>query len=849
MGAFRLSKWYMDCVAEDGEVVIAYAARLTWHAFTLHYASILTRKTADGEARTQTSVRATDEPTIADGALAWKSGPLDFSGRWSELGDAIERKIFESRDGDVTWRCVSPRARAEITIGDRVVRGRGYVEHLELTIEPWIMPIDELRWGRFVGEKSSLVWIDWRGAHEKKIALLDGEELGAFTVDPRAFDSERVKLAIEEGGALRAGAIKNTALAQIPGIERFPLRILAVDERKWCARATLESARGTDRGFAIHEIVQWPPWKPKRASDGALGKVLYGALFAIVIPALLVAWARATERVVHAPAIHAPRAGLALAIAGALTMIAGWFGLWRDGGGLPMNAFPPPRLATRGAYALFAHPIYLGFTAICFGASVAFGSASGLWLVSPAVALGTIAIVLGYERHDLAQRFGDRRPAPWIDVPPGGVARPTFARRVSALVFVIATCLLPSVATLTTHNAPAALFAASAPFGARSKSDVRAIVVRVLLGFAMLAPLPWLSSWFPAPSFVAFGALVAADAWTAHVRAPFRWLARAAAIALAALDDRRDGIAAAAIAYALAASVPSIWRWMRGLAERIANSWHETRFGAVRVINYGLWGGLAAGGGVFIIGTGTGPGHFAGVMAASLGGLVGAGLWAQKIEGSAALSRPYGFYGGLLGICLAGICAPLLGTPTWLLLGSVALSAPYIQAMGRVRCLVQGCCHGSPTSDAIGIRYHHPRSRVCRIAHLDDVPIHPTPLYSILWNVVTMIVIGRLWSLHAALNVIGGVYFVLNGLGRFCEEAYRGEPQTPIYARLRLYQWVAIAQVVAGALITALGEAPNAPPLAPNVGALVAGVVSGLLYWFALGVDFPESKRRLSRLA
>ena len=172
-----------------------------------------------------------------------------------------------------------------------------------------------------------------------------------------------------------------------------------------------------------------------------------------------------------------------------------------------------------------------------------------------------------------------------------------------------------------------------------------------------------------------------------------------------------------------------------------------------------------------------------------------------------------------------------------------------MQSMGRVRCLVQGCCHGHETSPAIGIRVRHPRSRVCRIAHLDDVPLHPTQLYSILWNVVTMGVVGTLWGLHAALHLIGGVFFVLNGLGRFVEEAYRGEPQTPIHAGLRLYQWVALGCTVAGVLITAVARSAPAPAPTPNLQTVWLGLAFAVINGVALGVDFPESSRRFSRLA
>jgi prolipoprotein diacylglyceryltransferase len=203
----------------------------------------------------------------------------------------------------------------------------------------------------------------------------------------------------------------------------------------------------------------------------------------------------------------------------------------------------------------------------------------------------------------------------------------------------------------------------------------------------------------------------------------------------------------------------------------------------------------------------------------------------------------------VLGICLAAFAGPLFGTPVWLLLGGYAVAAPYVQAMGRLRCLVQGCCHGSETTPEVGIRYHHPRSRVCRLAHLEGVPLHATQLYSILWNGVTMVVVGRLWSLHAALHLIGGVYMVLNGLGRFVEEAYRGEPQTPILARLRLYQWIALGQILAGALVTGLGSSGPAPSPLLNGVSVAAAAVFGVVTWFAMGVDFPESNRRFSRLA
>src|SRR4051794_41186195 len=134
------------------------------------------------------------------------------------------------------------------------------------------------------------------------------------------------------------------------------------------------------------------------SARGALaGRFLYGALFVAVLPVGLVLWARATHDIVQVPAIHDPGIGALVAACGAVIALAGMLALWKRGGGLPMNAFPPPRFVAGGIYAVAPHPIYGGFVIACAGVAVYAGSASGLWLVTPAVALGCAALVLGYE--------------------------------------------------------------------------------------------------------------------------------------------------------------------------------------------------------------------------------------------------------------------------------------------------------------------------------------------------------------------------------------------------------------------------------------------------------------------
>jgi prolipoprotein diacylglyceryltransferase len=122
-------------------------------------------------------------------------------------------------------------------------------------------------------------------------------------------------------------------------------------------------------------------------------------------------------------------------------------------------------------------------------------------------------------------------------------------------------------------------------------------------------------------------------------------------------------------------------------------------------------------------------------------------------------------------------------------------------------------------------------------------------LYSILWNLVCGLILGRVWFLRASPALILGLYLILNGLGRFVEESYRGEPQTPMVGRLRLYQVMAILSVVTGAAVTTINTASVTPdPELSWISVFTAAGV-GLAAWFALGVDFPHSNRRFARLA
>jgi protein-S-isoprenylcysteine O-methyltransferase Ste14 len=637
---------------------------------------------------------------------------------------------------------------------------------------------------------------------------------------------------------------------------------------------------------------------------GVLGRVAYGAAFTVALPALLVVWARRVEPLVPLRVPASAWAGVLLAAAGALLTTAAMTALAVHGRGLPMNAYPPERLVTRGVYALVPHPIYLGACLVSAGVSILCGSAAGFWLVTPVLALGCAALVLGHEEPDLEKRFG-RRASPLLVTVPSGDDAPRPVERGAVFVSV----LLPWVALyeafvflgvpddaravyfrfeerLRVVPATEILYAATyllvavAPLVARTRTDLALLARRGRL--AMLAVFPlylalplaapprpfagggalgrllaferaWDTPAAAFPSFHVIWAFLAAETWAARfpkARPAFRLLAAgiAASCVTTGMHAVLDVLAGLAVAFLVIRS-DAVWELLRRGAERLANSWREVRVGRVRVINHGAYAALGSGAGIFLAGVLAGRGAVPAVLLTACCGLAGAALWAQLVEGSPLLLRPYGYYGGVLGVLAGAAASPVLGVSPLLVVGAFSVAAPLIQAGGRLRCLVQGCCHGREAPSSIGIRYTHPRSRVTRLAHLAGVPLHPTQLYSILWNLEVGLVLARLWSAGAAPHLVAGLYLVLNGVGRFVEESYRGEPQTPVVLGLRLYQWMAAAGVLSGIALSMLPGAPSAPAPDPSLAAALGGAAFGLVTGAALGVDFPESNRRFARLA
>lgn len=301
------------------------------------------------------------------------------------------------------------------------------------------------------------------------------------------------------------------------------------------------------------------------------------------------------------------------------------------------------------------------------------------------------------------------------------------------------------------------------------------------------------------------------------------------------------------IVFAFAAS--RLHRLAVRLATSVANSWTAIRIGPVRIINYAAYAALAAAGGAIVFELVT-PGPSAAMAALIVAAtVVGGGVWGKLLESTGRLARPFGYFGAFLGGALGVIVASLIwGVPVVALGASVALAATWTQAVGRLRCLVQGCCHGRLIPFGEGVRYRRDESRAVALAGLRDQPLYPTPLFSIYANLFAAALLVRLYLDHQSASALLAGYLAIAGLSRFAEEGYRGEATVRRWRGLTMYQWLALGQLTAAAVV-GLIDSPPLPPLQALTSlewlvALVAAVGAG----FAMGADFPDLDAPLARL-
>ncbi len=257
-GGFKLVKWYLDTVEADGSAAIAYWTSLKWLGLDLTWHD-LSRYDVGRPPAEWSSRKEVAPPQFVDGHFAFQSPPLSLETTHEAATAGVTLTLIDGAEGRIDWECLAPAARVRFDCAGRSTPGAGYVERMTMTIPPWKLPIEELRWGRWMDDAlaHSLVWIDWRGRAPRRWVVYNGALREQAVVRDDGVDLDVGRLALGAPRTLHDRSV-GKLLRGISGLARFAANIpLAWDEHKFCCRAAFTSARGESvSGWALHELVR-----------------------------------------------------------------------------------------------------------------------------------------------------------------------------------------------------------------------------------------------------------------------------------------------------------------------------------------------------------------------------------------------------------------------------------------------------------------------------------------------------------------------------------------------------------------------------------------------------------------
>ena len=117
------------------------------------------------------------------------------------------------------------------------------------------------------------------------------------------------------------------------------------------------------------------------------------------------------------------------------------------------------------------------------------------------------------------------------------------------------------------------------------------------------------------------------------------------------------------------------------------------------------------------------------------------------------------------------------------------------QCVGRIGCLLAGCCYGKETTSHLALTFHESEFAP------NGVPLIPTQVYSSLLNLLHFFLL--LWiSRHKTKDgQVAASYLIFYGIGRFLMEFLRGDLERGTIGSLSTSQFISIFITVGGVLL------------------------------------------------
>ena len=261
---FHLNKWFLDFVGNNGEAMIFYAAKLSWKGFAVHYGSWIHYDRESG-IKERSHFRNVKFPEKKDNLITWFDEELKVSGIWESAATPLHARLYESDQGFLDWNCLQPASNVKLKIKDKLLEGKGYVEHLSLTAPPWQIPMNDLRWGRFHSLHDTMVWIELRKENKQQWLWLNGEKITNCNIEDDHISSteENFLLKLDRGAVLESEnkiyRVVNKILHHLPGFKKLmPTRFLMAYNQKWLSEGEFQKNGGlVTHGIAIHEWVNF----------------------------------------------------------------------------------------------------------------------------------------------------------------------------------------------------------------------------------------------------------------------------------------------------------------------------------------------------------------------------------------------------------------------------------------------------------------------------------------------------------------------------------------------------------------------------------------------------------------
>ncbi|MBN1690366.1 MAG: prolipoprotein diacylglyceryl transferase [Dehalococcoidia bacterium] len=134
----------------------------------------------------------------------------------------------------------------------------------------------------------------------------------------------------------------------------------------------------------------------------------------------------------------------------------------------------------------------------------------------------------------------------------------------------------------------------------------------------------------------------------------------------------------------------------------------------------------------------------------------------------------------------------------WLMADLVAPGAILAQAIGRIGCLINGCCYGNTCELPIAVIYLHPASYAPQ-----GVPLYPTQIFHFIWNMGGFVLLWLLRKHTRPDGVLFFIWMIYFSAGDFVIRFFRGDT-TPFMFNLPEAQVVDIAVVAVSIIMLAV---------------------------------------------